>query len=155
MASGLTPKQEAFTVAFFETGNAAEAYRRAYDVASDAKDHWIYVEAGQLLDHPEIALRLKSLQEQAERHSIYTRQKAMDELEAARVLAMAKDNPAGAVAAIKGKVGLYGLDRPSKLEVTGKDGEAIKVESDEAFARLASRLGSITPGPKGSADGAE
>ena len=38
MAQDLTPKQEAFCLAFLETGNAAQAYRRAYDVAEDAKD---------------------------------------------------------------------------------------------------------------------
>ena len=27
----LTPKQEAFCLAYMETGNASEAYRRAYD----------------------------------------------------------------------------------------------------------------------------
>lgn len=150
MAQDLTPKQEAFAVAFFETGNAAEAYRRSYDVDPNAKDEWVYVEACLLLDHPKITLRLESLKEQAARHSIYTRQAAMEELEAARKLAMEKDNPAGAVAAIKGKVGLYGLDRPGKLEVTGKDGGPIEVTPDEAFKRLASRLGGIASGPEGS-----
>ena len=33
----LTPKQEAFACAYVETGNASEAYRRAYDVAPDCK----------------------------------------------------------------------------------------------------------------------
>lgn len=135
----LTPKQEAFSVAFFETGNAAEAYRRAYDVAPDAKDHWIYVEAGQLLDHPEITLRLKSLQEQAERHSIYTRQKAMDELEEARALAMKTDNPSGAVAAVKGKVSLYGLDRPAKVSITDPDGKPLETLNVTALSTGALR----------------
>ena len=30
----LTPKQENFCLAYLETGNASEAYRRAYDVAN-------------------------------------------------------------------------------------------------------------------------
>lgn len=125
---GLTPKQEAFALAFFETGNAAEAYRRAYDVASDAKDHWIYVEAGQLLDHPEITLRLKSLQEQAERHSIFTRQKALEEYEEARKAALTLGNPSAMVSAINGKVKLFGLEAPTKARVehTGKDGGPIE-----------------------------
>ena len=41
----LTPKQEAFARGYFETGNAAEAYRRAYDADENARDNWIYVEA--------------------------------------------------------------------------------------------------------------
>ena len=128
-AVSLTPKQEAFALAVFETGNAAEAYRRAYDVNESAKDHWIYVEAGQLLDHPKIALRLKSLQEQAERHSIYTRQKALEELEQARSEAIKLGMPAAAVSAINGKVKLFGLEAPSrsKAEITGKDGGPVDV----------------------------
>jgi hypothetical protein len=151
MAKDLTPKQEAFAVAFFECGSAVEAYRRAYDVAPDAKDHWVYVEAGQLLDHPEITLRLESLKDQSARHSIYTRQKAMDELEAARMLAMGEANPSAAVAAVNSKVKLVGLDRPSKVELTGKDGGPIEVTPDEAFKRLASRLGGVAAGSEGSA----
>ena len=33
--NALTPKQDAFACAYVETGNASEAYRRAYDVAPD------------------------------------------------------------------------------------------------------------------------
>lgn len=139
MADGLTPKQEAFSVAFFETGNAAEAYRRAYDVAPDAKDEWIYVEACQLLDHPKIALRLKELKDQAARLSIYTRQKAMDELEEARALAMSTQNPSGAVAAVKGKVSLYGLDKPTKVALTGPDGKPLETINVTALSTDALR----------------
>lgn len=124
----LTPKQEAFCLAFLETGNAAEAYRRAYDVAPDAKDGWLYVEACQLLDNPKIALRLKELRDQAEKLSIFNLSAAMDEFEQARVLAKTEKNPSAMVAATTGKVKLFGLDRPTKLEHTGKDGGAIQTE---------------------------
>lgn len=67
----LTDKQDAFALAYVETGNAAEAYRRAYDVAESARDGWLYVEACQLLDNPKVALRIKELQAQAQRLSIY------------------------------------------------------------------------------------
>lgn len=152
----LTQKQDAFALAFFETGNAAEAYRRAYDVAPDAKEHWIYVEAGQLLDHPEITLRLKTLQDQAARHSIFTRQKAMDEFEQARSLAIAANNPSAAVAATNGKVKLFGLEAPQKVsaEVTGKGGGPIETKDVSAADILRSRLDAIasraagTPAPE-------
>lgn len=125
---GLTPKQEAFALAYFETGNAAEAYRRAYDVATDAKDHWIYVEAGQLLDHPMISLRVKSLQEQAEKLSIFTRHKALLEYEEARDVAKKLGNPSAMVSATNGKAKLFGLEAPTKARVehTGKDGGPIE-----------------------------
>lgn len=141
MSKPLTPKQEAFALAFFETGNAAEAYRRAYDVAETAKDHWIYVEAGQLLDHPEITLRLQQLRAQAERHSIYTRQQAMDELEQARKEALTLGNPSAAVSAINSKIKLYGLDAPTRIkaEVTGKNGEPITTVDPTALSTEALR----------------
>lgn len=127
MNDGLTPKQEAFALAYFETGNAAEAYRRAYDVAENGRDSWIYVEACQLLDHPKIALRLEELQEQAAKLSIFTRQKALEELEEARVLAIRSGSAAAAVSATNGKVKLFGLDAPARVraEITGKDGEPL------------------------------
>jgi len=122
----LTPKQEAFALAFFETGSAVEAYRKAYDVGENAKDSWVYVEAYQLAEHPKIALYLSSLREQAKRLSIYTRQQALEEYEAARLLAMKPEvnNPSAAVSAVKGKVALIGLEAPakSKIDHTSTDG---------------------------------
>lgn len=138
-AKGLTPKQEAFALAFFETSNAAEAYRRAYDVAPDAKDQWLYVEASQLLDHPNVSLRLQELEDQAAALSLYTRQKALQEYEEARSLALKEGAASAAVSATTGKVKLFGLEAPTKTktEVTGKDGGAIETKdvSDVELAR--------------------
>ena len=144
MAQDLTPKQEAFCLAFLETGNAAEAYRRAYDVAPDAKDGWLYVEACQLLDNPKVARRLKSLREQAERLSIFNLSAAMDEFEEARSLAKFQKNPSAMVAATTGKVKLFGLDRPGKVEVTGKDGGAIQTEDVSGKELLRAHIAAIT-----------
>lgn len=126
----ITPKQEAFALAYFETGNAAEAYRRAYDVSENTKDQWLYVEASQLLDNPKVALRLSDLQEQAEKLSMFTRIRALEEYEQARLLALSEKNASAAVGATAGKVKLFGLDAPAKVkaEHTGKDGGPIKAE---------------------------
>jgi phage terminase small subunit len=142
-ANGLTEKQEAFCLAFIETGNAAESYRRAYDVAPDAKDGWIYVEACQLLDNPKIALRLQSLRDQAERLSIFNLSAAMNEFEEARRLAMQVENPAAMVAATTGKVKLFGLDKPMRVEHAGKDGGPIKTEDVSAKELLKAHLSAI------------
>lgn len=154
----LTPKQEAFALAYFETGNAAEAYRRAYDVSENARDQWLYVEASQLLDHPDIALRLEALQEQAARLVIFTRQKAMEEYEEARLLAIKAVAPAAAVSATTGKVKLFGLDAPTKIraEMTGKDGGPIQTQdtSLEMLIDEARRLG-ISPEALGLFGGAQ
>lgn len=117
----LTPKQEAFCLAYMETGNAAEAYRRAYDVAEKARDSWVYVEACQLLDNPKIAGRVTKLQDQAAELAHYTVRAAFEEYEAARALAMVGKNAAAAIAAVTGKVRLFGLEQPkrTKHEVTG------------------------------------
>jgi hypothetical protein len=37
----LTAKQEAFARLYFENGNAAEAYRTAYDTDENARDNWV------------------------------------------------------------------------------------------------------------------
>lgn len=141
----LTPKQEAFALAYFETGNAAEAYRRAYDVAENAKDSWVYVEACQLLDHPKITLRIKELQAQATRLSLFTRQKALEEYEEARKVARKAGNGSAMAAATNGKVKLFGLDAPTKIkaEVTGKDGGPIQSEEVTARERIARRIAGI------------
>lgn len=62
MASGkLTPKQEAFALAYIETGNASEAYRRAYS-AENMTAQTIHKRASELLDNGEVAGRVKELQ---------------------------------------------------------------------------------------------
>jgi phage terminase small subunit len=147
----LTEKQEAFCLAFFETGNAAEAYRRAYDVEPDAKNGWIYVEACQLLDNPKIALRLQDLRDQAQKLSIYTVRDALDEYDEARILAKAANNPSAVVAAVTGKVKLLGLDQPRKVAITGKDGGAIQTEDVTAAAILKAKLDEIASRTAGTA----
>ena len=56
----LTPKQEAFILAYLGTGNASEAYRRAYH-ASGMNAATVNREAHSLLEHPKLAPRLKDL----------------------------------------------------------------------------------------------
>lgn len=141
--NGLTEKQEAFALAFLETGNAAEAYRRSYDVAENARDGWVYVEACLLLDNPKIAKRLTELREQAERLSIFNLAQAMDELEEAREIARVSINPSAMVAATTGKIKLFGLDKPAKIEHTGANGGPIQTEDQSAALLLKAHLDAI------------
>lgn len=143
----LTEKQEAFAVHYARTANAAEAYRQAYDVAENARDSWLYVEAAQLLDHPKISPRIKELRAQAEKHAFFTVAKAMEELEEARMLAMGESIPAAAISATNSKVKLLGYDKPQKHEVTGKDGEPLRSPSDMLAAFLASKSSGSTGEP--------
>jgi len=57
---GLTPKQEAFCLAYVETGNASEAYRCAYNAAM-MKPTSIRVKASELMSDPRLLARVKEL----------------------------------------------------------------------------------------------
>lgn len=58
----LTPKQENFCLNYLETGNATEAYRRAYN-AGRMKPATVHRKAKALLDNGKIAARLEELRE--------------------------------------------------------------------------------------------
>lgn len=81
MSQRLTPKQEAFCVAYLETGNAAEAYRRAYD-GKGGSPNSLYVTACRLLDNPKVALRIAVLQSVAAERAVVSKQRVLAELAA-------------------------------------------------------------------------
>ena len=60
----LTPKQNKFAEEYVNTGNASEAYRRAYDVAGTTSNEVIAVKASELLRKGNISVRVKDLQKQ-------------------------------------------------------------------------------------------
>lgn len=129
----LTPKQEAFVRAYIETGNACEAYRRAYD-AGNMKDTAIKTEALRLLKHPTITLALdKSRAKHQNRHEI-TIDKLTSMAVAAYDLAMKDDvqAPAAAVSALLAIGKLHGLV-VDKKEVTRKR-DASDLTIDELYA---------------------
>ena len=68
----LTPKQERFVLAYLETGNASEAYRRAYD-CNGSSEAAINVNACKLLKNTKVALRLHTLQERSAAKVVLTR----------------------------------------------------------------------------------
>ena len=105
----LTPKQEAFCLAYIETGNASEAYRRSYD-AENQKSETTNRNAKALLDNNKIATRLKELQAvHVERHKI-TVDGLTKELEADRALARKIEQPSPAITATMSIAKLHGLD---------------------------------------------
>jgi len=107
MAQNLTPKQEAFCLAYIETGNASEAYRRAYD-ASRTKPECVNVNASKLLASAKISLRVDELKaEHAARHEI-TVETIRDMLLQDRDFARDLDTPAAAISATMGLAKLYG-----------------------------------------------
>ncbi len=62
MTKKLTPKQRKFAEEYVNTGNASEAYRRAYDVGPDTKLETIATKASHLLAQYNISTRVKELQ---------------------------------------------------------------------------------------------
>ena len=120
--SKLTPKQEVFCMAYLETGNASEAYRRAYD-AGAMSEQVVWKEASKLLDNPKVAVRLAELREPILKRHAITVDDLLTELEEARQLAMGTESAAPAVAATMGKAKLLGYDK-QLVDVTSK-GESI------------------------------
>lgn len=119
----LTIKQENFCLAYIETGNATEAYRRSYD-ASKMKDAVINVKACELLANGKVTVRLEELRKPIiERHNI-TVDDLLVELEQARKAALDAATPqaSAATAATMGKAKLLGyLTDKVEATVTNKE----------------------------------
>ena len=114
----LTPKQEAFCLAYLETGNASEAYRRAYN-AEKSKPETINRTAKELVDNPKIAARLQELRAPAVKAAQITLEQHLADLQRLRDLAEASEKYGPAVTAemARGKAsGLY----VDKVEHSGK-----------------------------------
>jgi phage terminase small subunit len=106
--SKLTPKQEAFALAYVETGNASEAYRRSYNIKSSTPQA-IWVSACRVLADAKVSLRVKQLQERAVKRHDVTVDSLTRELDEDRELARSLDMPSAAISAVMGKAKLHGL----------------------------------------------
>ena len=109
----LTPKQERFCHVYIESGNAAEAYRTAYDVSQDTKAETVWNESSKLLADPMVSARVAELKAaHADRHGV-TVDSLLRELEEARTIALAQERPqtSAAVAATMGKARITGKDK--------------------------------------------
>lgn len=131
----LTIKQERFCMVYVETGNASEAYRQAYN-AENMKEASINVNASKLLTDAKIALRIKELKSgHTKRHEL-TIDDLVKQLEEARQVALALENPqcSAAISATMGTAKLLGLI-VDKNETTGKDGGAINHSIEVTFVK--------------------
>lgn len=106
----LTAKQEAFCLAYVETGNASEAYRRSYEVGADTKPETVWNESSRLVRNPDVTARITELRDQARELMLVSVGSLTEELEQARIHAMKDDKGASAaVSAIMGKAKLHKL----------------------------------------------
>jgi len=102
-----TPKEFKFAMRYVESGNAAEAYRLAYDTSGN--DATARRNAFTALHRPRVMAQVAQLQaENRTRHGV-TVDRLTEELEAARQLAFQNKNASAAVAATMGKARLHGL----------------------------------------------
>ena len=112
MGTKLTIKQEAFCQAYIETGNASEAYRRAYG-AKNQKPETVNRNAFNLTQNTKILARLAELKaEHAKRHNL-TVDDLLIELEEARQIALQAPTPqaSAAIAGTMGNARLLGYDK--------------------------------------------
>lgn len=75
----LTQKQERFALAYIETGNASEAYRRAYD-ASRMKPETIASRASELLAERKVTGRVAELRQAASDKAVVSESRVIEEL---------------------------------------------------------------------------
>lgn len=75
----LTPKQEAFCNYYIETGNASEAYRRAFCCAR-MKPNVVNVKAVELLNNGKITVRVKELKDELKQKSDLSKERILNEL---------------------------------------------------------------------------
>lgn len=110
MAQKLTIKQENFCLAYVETGNASEAYRRSYDVG-EMLPASINRLAFELLENIKITSRISELRSTVmQRHKI-TVDDLLAELEEARMMAIKTEKAGPMAQATMGKAKLLGLDK--------------------------------------------
>lgn len=110
MAQRITIKQENFCLAYVETGNASEAYRRAYDT-EDMLPSSINCKASELMDNVKVTDRINELRGSImQRHKI-TVDDLLAELEEARAMAIKTEKAGPMAQATMGKAKLLGLDK--------------------------------------------
>lgn len=119
-------KHEKFCQFYVETGNASEAYRRAFP-DNTMKDNSLHVEASRLLNSPMVSLRVSELRgEHKERHNM-TVDDLIKELEEARQAGLEFESASAMVSATMGKAKLLGLDK-QLIDLT-TNGESINKPS--------------------------
>jgi phage terminase small subunit len=146
MTRPLTEKQEAFCRAFVETGNASEAYRRAYD-AKNMGQNTIAVKASEMLNKDNISVRLQQLREVHQKRHNVTVDSLVAELEEIKNVALSAETPqsSAAVAAVLGKAKLMGLDKQlvqlsggldntnTNINITAEDVKVFKKAFNDEF----------------------
>jgi len=101
----LTQKQEAFVQAYLKSGNATDAYKRAYN-CNAMSDEAIHVEGCRLIKNPKVALRLQRVAEKVEKKAVLTLEEHMNELHALKEMGKQNGQISAAIKAeeLRGKL---------------------------------------------------
>tara|TARA_R100000808_G_C2152511_1_gene161985 strand:- start:3067 stop:3477 length:411 start_codon:yes stop_codon:yes gene_type:complete len=130
----LTPKQEAFCLAYVETGNASEAYRQAYN-AGNMKPETINRKAKVEIDKGKIRARVAELHSRAQRKHDITIETLTEMYREAFNMGKEIEQPAAMNGSATGLAKLHGLiTDKSQTEVSVSFGFA-----DRLAARRAAR----------------
>lgn len=106
----LTVKQSDFCLFYIETGNASEAYRRAYD-AENMKPETVNRRAFDLMENSKIKARIEALQAEHRKEHNITVSDILNKLEDIYSEAMKKGNLSSAVSAVMGQAKVLGFDK--------------------------------------------
>lgn len=117
-----------------------EAYERAGYAGSNA-----YAGASQLLTRPDVNGRVVTLQSLGAKQTVTTIETLVGELEEARLIAKARENPAAMVSATSEKAVLLGL-RVEKRDIVARNGDP-KGLTDDELANIARSGGDGTVAP--------
>ncbi len=113
----LTPKQEKFVQEFIATGNATEAYRRAFPGSQKWKPESVYSKASNLLHLAKVSARVEELRKQAVTSAVATRTEALEIL---TNIARYAEEDRDRIAAVGKLARFEGWEQPKKVEHSGK-----------------------------------
>ncbi|MDP3478144.1 MAG: terminase small subunit [Desulfoprunum sp.] len=122
----MTPKQEAFCKAYLETGNASEAYRRAFG-AGKMSPKTINEKASRLLSQDKIRTRVQELKEKLTDKWIWERKDSLRVL--STIADMDKEAATSRISAVKELNSMHGYNAPVKNQniFTDMDGQPLNV----------------------------
>lgn len=115
----LTPKQERFAQEVASGKTQADAYRAAFDVKPTTKPETIYKRACELMADGNIRGRVEEIREAATERLVWTIQDSLDVLASIAKGLDADAKPSDKVNAVKAINAMYGIDAPSKVNMTG------------------------------------
>lgn len=115
----LTPKQERFAQEVASGKSQTKAYRIAFNVRPTTKPESVQVSACKLMAEPKVTQRVQELREAATERLVWTIQDSLDVLASIAKGREEDAKPSDKVNAVKAINAMYGIDAPSKVNVSG------------------------------------